>query len=336
MSATDPSALALFWVAVIGVAILAYVVLDGFDLGVGILFGATKDAALRDEMIASISPFWDGNETWLIVTAVILWGAFPPVYATLLSAFYLPLLVMLAGLILRGVAFEFRYKTERMRWVWDAGFAGGSLVATFIQGMTVGALVEGLPIENGQYAGGDFGWLSPFALLCGVGLTLGYSLLGAAWLVRKSDGEMRDAVYRLIPALAIGLLIFLVAVFAYALAENLQILRRWLERPYLFAFPAIGALAAILLAHSIQRRNDARPFTMVAIIFASAFGTLAISFWPYMIPFSITVYEAAAPHASLAFMFWGEGLFVFPLMLVYAAVSYRVFRGKIGPASDHY
>ena len=314
----------LFWIFVLAVATLLYVLLDGFDLGVGIIFGFTRDEARRQVMLSAVEPVWDGNETWLVVTAVVLWGAFPVVYATLLSAFYLPLLVMLSGLILRGVAFEFRDKTERMRWVWDTAFAGGSLVATFIQGMTVGALVEGLPIDGGQYAGGDFGWLSPFALLCGVGLTLGYSLLGAAWLVRKSDGEMRDAVYRLIPALAIGLLIFLVAVFAYALAENLQILRRWLERPYLFAFPAIGALAAILLAHSIQRRNDARPFTMVAIIFASAFGTLAISFWPYMIPFSITVYEAAAPHASLAFMFWGEGLFVFPLMLVYAAVSYRV------------
>ena len=326
----------LFWVFVLAVATLLYVLLDGFDLGVGIIFGFTGDEMQRRTMLSAVAPVWDGNETWLIVTAVILWGAFPPVYATLLSAFYLPLLVMLAGLILRGVAFEFRNKTERMRWVWDTGFAGGSLIAAFVQGMTVGALVEGLPIEGGQYVGGDFGWLSPFALLCGLGLTLGYTLLGAAWLVRKSDGEVRDAVYRMIPALAAGLLIFLIAVFAYALAENLQILRRWLERPYLIVFPAIGALAAIRLALSIQRRDDRRPFTMVALIFAAAFGPLAISFWPYMIPFSITVADAAAPHASLAFMFWGEGLFVFPLMLVYTAISYRVFRGKISPTSGHY
>jgi cytochrome bd ubiquinol oxidase subunit II len=326
----------LFWVFVLAVATLLYVLLDGFDLGVGIIFGFTGDEMRRRTMLSAVAPIWDGNETWLIVTAVILWGAFPAVYATLLSAFYLPLLVMLSGLILRGVAFEFRYKTERMRWVWDTGFASGSLIATFIQGMTVGALVEGLPIEGGQYAGGDFGWLSPFALLCGVGLTLGYALLGAAWLVRKSDGEVRDVAYRMIPALAAGLLIFLIAVFAYALSENLQILRRWLERPYLFVFPAIGALAAIRLAASIQRRDDGRPFTMVAIIFASAFGTLAISFWPYMIPCSMTIDEAAAPHASLAFMFWGEGLFVFPLMLVYTAISYRVFKGKVAPTSGHY
>jgi cytochrome bd ubiquinol oxidase subunit II len=326
----------LFWVFVLVIATLLYVLLDGFDLGVGIIFGLTRNEARRQMMLSAVAPVWDGNETWLVVTAVVLWGAFPVVYATLLSAFYLPLLVMLAGLILRGVAFEFRYKTERLRWVWDAGFAGGSLAAAFIQGMTVGALVEGLPIENGQYAGGDFGWLSPFALMCGAGLTLGYALLGAGWLVRKCDGAVRDAAYRLIPALALGLLVFLIAVFTFALAENLQVMGRWLERPYLFVFPAIGALAAIRLALSIQRRDDRRPFTMVALIFAAAFGTLAISFWPYMIPFSITVGDAAAPHASLAFMFWGEGLFVFPLMLVYAAVSYRVFRGKISPTSGHY
>jgi cytochrome bd ubiquinol oxidase subunit II len=324
----------LFWVFVLVIATLLYVLLDGFDLGVGIIFGLTRNEARRQMMLSAVAPVWDGNETWLVVTAVVLWGAFPVVYATLLSAFYLPLLVMLAGLILRGVAFEFRYKTERLRWVWDAGFAGGSLAAAFIQGMTVGALVEGLPIANGQYAGGDFGWLSPFALMCGAGLTLGYALLGAGWLVRKCDGAVRDAAYRLIPALALGLLAFLIAVFTYALGENLQVMGRWLERPYLFVFPAIGALAAIRLALSIQRRDDRRPFTMVALIFAAAFGTLAISFWPYMIPFSITV--ADAPHASLAFMFWGEGLFFFPLMLVYAAISYRVFRGKISPTSGHY
>jgi cytochrome d ubiquinol oxidase subunit II len=326
----------LFWVSVLVIATLLYVLLDGFDLGVGIIFGLTRNEAWRQMMLSAVAPVWDGNETWLVVTAVVLWGAFPVVYATLLSAFYLPLLVMLAGLILRGVAFEFRYKAERLRWVWDAGFAGGSLAAAFIQGMTVGALVEGLPIENGQYAGGDFGWLSPFALMCGAGLTLGYALLGAGWLVRKCDGAVRDAAYRLIPALALGLLAFLIAVFTYALGENLQVMGRWLERPYLFVFPAIGALAAIRLALSIQRRDDRSPFTMVALIFAAAFGTLAISFWPYMIPFSITVADAAAPHASLAFMFWGEGLFIFPLMLVYAAISYRVFRGKVSPTSGHY
>ncbi len=325
-----------FWVFVLAVSILFYVLLDGFDLGVGILFGFTRSEQRRQAMLAAIAPMWDGNETWLVVAAVVLWGAFPVVYATLLSAFYLPLLVMLAGLILRGVAFEFRYKTERLRWIWDASFAGGSFVAAFIQGLMVGALVEGLPISNSQYAGGVFGWFAPFPLMCGAGLCLGYTLLGACWLVRKCEDEIRDAAYRLIPWLAIGLLVFLIAVFAYALAENLRIVNRWLERPWLFVFPAVGAVAAIVLAASIRRRRDEPPFYMVALIFVAAFGTLAISFWPYMIPFTITIADAAAPHASLAFMFWGEGLFVFPLMLVYTAISYTVFRGKVGSTQGHY
>lgn len=325
-----------FWVAVLAISVLLYVLLDGFDLGVGILFGMTGDKERRSAMLSAISPVWDGNETWLIVTAVILWGAFPPVYATLLSAFYLPLLLMLAGLILRGVAFEFRARAEASRWVWDVAFAAGSLTAAFMQGLTVGALVESLPVANGHYSGGDFGWLSPFALLCGIGLCLGYALSGACWLVKKCEGETRDAAYRLIPRLAVGLMAFLFVVFIYALAAHLQVMGRWLQRPYLLVFPVIGAVAMARLAHGVLWRRDGVPFAMVALTFAAAFGTLAVSFWPYMIPFSLTIDAAAAPHASLAFMFWGAGLFVFPLMLVYAAVNYIVFRGKIRPRSEHH
>ena len=326
----------MFWVAILAVSLLLYVLLDGFDLGVGILFARAGDEARRHAMLSAVSPIWDGNETWLVVAGVILWGAFPVVYATLFSAFYLPLLLMLAGLILRGVAFEYRYKTERMRWIWDAGFAAGSFVAAFIQGMTVGALVEGLPIANGQYVGGEFGWFSPFSVLCGIGLCVGYSLLGACWLVRKCEGDVREEAYRLIPYLAVGLLAFLVVVFAYALAENLRVLQRWLERPYLFVFPGVGVIAALVAAESVRSRRDGVPYHMVALIFMAAFGTLAISFWPYMIPFSITIEDAAAPHSSLAFMFWGAGLFVFPLMLLYTVISYSVFRGKVRPTADHY
>jgi len=325
----------MFWVAVLAITVLLYVLLDGFDLGVGMLFGVTRDEARRGAMLSAVSPIWDGNETWLVVTGVILWGAFPPVYAMLLSAFYLPLMFMLAGLILRGVAFEFRERAEGSRWVWDIAFAGGSFVATFVQGMTVGALVEGLPVANGQYAGGDFGWLSPFAVLCGIGLCLGYALLGACWLVKKCEGDARDEAYRLIPRLAIGLLAFLIVVFVYALFDNLRVMDRWLQRPALLIFPVIGVFASLALAASVRQRRDAVPFPMVVTIFAAAFGTLAISFWPFMIPFSITIEGAAAPHASLAFMFWGEGLFVFPLMLVYAAVNYSIFRGKVRP-TQHY
>src|SRR5467141_454708 len=318
----------MFWVSLLAISILLYVLLDGVDLGVGLLFGLTNSEIRRGAMLSAVAPIWDGNETWLVVTAVILWGAFPVVYATLLSAFYLPLIVMLLGLILRGVAFEFRYKTQRMRWIWDLSFAGGSLIATFIQGLTVGALVEGLQFTNGEYSGGEVGWLTPFALLCGIGLCLGYALLGACWLVRKCEAAVRDTARRQIPVLAVGVLAFLVAVFAYALAEHLPILQRWIERPYLFAFPAVGAVAATVLALSILNHNDYWPFHMVGLIVVSAFGTLALSFWPYMIPFVITVDGAAAPESSLQFMFWG-GAIVFPLMLLYTVITYSVFRGKV-------
>jgi cytochrome bd ubiquinol oxidase subunit II len=252
----------MFWVFVLAVSVLLYVLLDGFDLGVGILFGLTRSESSRRGMMAAVAPIWDGNETWLVVAGVVLWGAFPIVYATLFSAFYLPLLLMLAGLILRGVAFEFRYKAERMRPVWDAGFAGGSLAAAFIQGLMVGALVEGLPVADGRYVGGEFGWLSPFAVMCGVGLCLGYTLLGACWLA-----------YRLIPYLSIALLVFLIVVFAYALAVDLRVIGRWLERPYLFVFPAVGIMAAIVLVISVRTRRDGLPFYMVALMFAAAFGS---------------------------------------------------------------
>src|SRR6201989_3269693 len=200
----------MFWVSLLAISILLYVVLDGLDLGVGLLFGLASGEARRRAMLSAVAPIWDGNETWLGVAAGGLWAAFPVVYATLLSAFYLPLIVMLLGLILRGVAFEFRYKTERLRWIWDWSFAGGSLIATFLQGMTVGAVVEGLPFTNGEYSGGAFGWLTPFAVLCGIGLCLGYALLGACWLIRKCEGDVRDVARRQMPVLAVGVLALLV------------------------------------------------------------------------------------------------------------------------------
>jgi cytochrome bd ubiquinol oxidase subunit II len=324
-----------FWVALLTIGVLMYVLLDGFDLGVGILFGLTREESERRAMLAAVAPVWDGNETWLVVAGVILWGAFPPVYAALLSAFYLPVMFMLLGLILRGVAFEFRNKTQRLQWVWDVSFSAGSLVAAFMQGTMVGSLVEGLTFVNGEYAGGEFDWFTPFALSCGVGLCIGYSLLGACWLVRKCEGEVREIARRRIQALSLGLLAFLLWVFSHALAEHLPILHRWIERPYLFVFPAIGAIAAAVLGVSVVRHNDYWPFHMVALIFLSAFGTLALSFWPYMIPFQITIEQAAAPESSLAFMSWGA-IFVFPLMLLYTLVGYRVFRGRVDGTPAHY
>ena len=198
----EPSNLALFWAGVIACAILLYVVLDGLDLGVGVLFGTTREEAHRVRMMGTIAPFWDGNETWLVVIGAGLFAAFPDVYAVFLGAFYLPVLLLLLGLIFRGVAFEFRFRSERMRWLWDWGFFLGSTVVAFVQGAAVGAMIRGIPVVDGQYAGSPFGWLHPFAVLTGIGLVLGYALLGAGWLVLKSDGELRDWAYARIRWLA--------------------------------------------------------------------------------------------------------------------------------------
>jgi cytochrome bd ubiquinol oxidase subunit II len=318
----------LFWAGLLAATTALYVLLDGFDLGVGILF-AFADEANRRKMLSAISPVWDGNETWLVITGTVLFGAFPAAYAALLSAFYLPLVLMLCALILRGVAFEFRYKSMGFRWFWDLGFAGGSLVATFIQGMTVGALVEGLPMKAGHYVGGTFGWFSPFAALCGLGLVFGYSLLGASWLVRKCEGPTRERAYQLLPVLTVGVLAFLATALVLSLAMHLSLMNRWLERPYLLIFPLIGAISSICLLKGVQRRDDWAPFRFSALIFLAAFGTLAVSFWPYMIPFALTVEQAASPPSSLNFIFWGAGLFVMPLTLIYTLLVYRLFRGKV-------
>ena len=317
-----------FWTGALALTIFLYVVLDGFDLGVGMLFPLVHGDVGRRHILASIAPVWDGNETWLVLTATILFGMFPLVYATLLSAFYLPLFVMLAALIFRGVAFEFREKSGWMRPFWDGGFVLGSFVATFVQGVTVGALVRGLPIVDGHYVGGAFGWLSPFALLCGAGLWLGYMMLGAGWLTWKTTEDVQDLAFGLLPKLLIGVLLFLVIAFFSALYLDLRVMHRWIERPVLFVFPLAGLLACWLMHRSVAQRREVLPFLCGLVIFAAAMGTLAVSFYPYMIPFSITLADAAAPYSSQIFLFWGAGLVALPLTLIYTLVVYFVFKGK--------
>ena len=329
MSAMEPSALALFWAAVIVVAILAYVVLDGFDLGVGILFGATRDAGLRDEMIASISPFWDGNETWLIVVGATLFAAFPMVYAVFLAAFYIPVLLLLLALIFRGVAFEFRARGAAGG-LWDGGFAVGSVVAAFVQGAAVGAMIRGIPVANGQYSGGSFDWIAPLPILTGIGLVLGYALLGAGWLVLKSDdprlrGWARERISVLLKAVvAVLCLAIVIAFFDRARMTG----SLFLDRPWGFIFPLIGVAAIVGIFAGLREQRDSLPFPLTVVLFVSAFLSLAVMFWPYMIPYSVTVASAAAPEASLSFLFWGAGLFVLPVIGVYTAVVYWAFRGR--------
>lgn len=317
-----------FWVAVLALTILLYVLLDGFDLGVGILLALAPDETDRRQMLAAISPVWDGNETWLIVNATVLFGIFPLVYSLILSAFYLPLMVMLAGLILRGVSFEFRERSLARRWFWDGCFIVGSTVATFIQGAAVGGLVQGLDIQNGQYVGGPLGWLSPFPLLCGVGLCFGYALLGAGWLAWKADAVVQALAYRILPWLVAGVAVFFVIGLGYALAVHLPVLDRWQGQPLMLVVPLVGVLACLAFIPALRSHRDWLPFLCAVTLFLSAFAALALSFYPYMIPFSVTVADAAAPESSQNFLFWGAGLVALPLTLIYTVVVYVVFRGK--------
>ncbi len=322
----EPSTLAQFWAGVIVVAILMYVILDGFDLGIGILFGTTGDEALRDEMMAAIAPVWDGNETWLVVVGTSLFAAFPTAYAVFLPAFYIPVLLLLFGLIFRGVAFEFRHAGARG--LWNRGFFIGSAVAAFVQGASVGAMIRGIPVASGQYVGGPFDWLAALPMVCGIGLMLGYALLGAGWLVLKCEGALREWARRRIPWLAIGVLVVLAAAFQQTLEERERIATDLEDRSWGLIFPAIGLLAMAGVFLGVRWRRDAVPFVMTVIFFVAAFLTLAVLFWPYMIPYRITVANAAAPDASLVFLFWGA-VVVLPVIALYTVTVYWLFRGKL-------
>jgi cytochrome bd ubiquinol oxidase subunit II len=328
MSAVEPSTLALFWAGVIVVAILVYVILDGFDLGVSILFGTTGDEPLREEMMAAISPFWDGNETWLVVIGTSLFAAFPVVYAIFLPAFYIPVLLLLFGLIFRGVAFEYRHGAGA-RLLWDWGFFVGSAVAAFVQGAAVEAMIRGIPVVNNQYAGGAFEWLRPLPVVTGIGLVLGYALLGAGWLTLKSEGALRDWAWRRIPWLAGAVLVVLGIAAVAAFIERARMTGGLFVGLWGLIFPAIGLLAIYGVFIAARRRRDAWPFAFTAVFFVAALLSLAAMFWPYMIPYTITVGNAAAPEKSLSFLFWGAGVFVLPVIAIYTAVVYWLFRGKL-------
>jgi cytochrome d ubiquinol oxidase subunit II len=279
-------------------------------------------------MMNTIAPFWDGNETWLIVVAAGLFAAFPDAYAVFLGAFYFPALLLLFSLIFRGVAFEFRYRSERMRHVWDWGFFLGSAIAAFVQGAAVGAMMRGIPVVNGQYAGGAFSWLHPFPILTGIGLVLGYAMLGASWLVLKSDGELNDWARHRVRRLAAG--VFIVLFLAFALTFDYSVFARnnLQTRTWGLVFPVIGALALVVIWAGAHRQRDSVPFAMSVIFFLASFLSLAVMFWPYMIPYSVTVAGAAAPDASLRFFLYA-GIVVLPIIAVYTIGVYWVFRGKI-------
>ena len=325
----DATWLPLFWAGLIAFAVFVYVVLDGYDLGVGILSGTTSNEAYRDAMVNAVSPFWDGNEVWLVLIGASLFGAFPMVYAIFLSAFYLPIALMLLALIFRGVSIEFRYHAKQMRRIWDLGFFLGSFITSFVQGAAIGRMVQELPVASGQYAGSAFEWLTPFSVLCGIGLAIGYTLLGAAWLVLKTDGALRDWAYLRLGRLFAGVLVILLIITVFALTTHQQVRDRWLQHLWLIVFPLIILPASIGLWLGVRRRRDRVPYAMAVLIFLAAFLSLAGSFWPYMIPFTVTIGAAAAPVQSLRFLFYGAGIIVFPIVLIYTGVVYWVLRGKV-------
>ena len=324
----DHSSLSQFWAALIAFALFVYVVRDGYDLGVGILFGFARDRALRDTMVKAISPFWDGNEVWLVLVGAGLFSAFPLVYAIVLPAFYLPLAAMLIALTLRGVSIEFRYHGTENR-LWDRGFFAGSLVTAFVQGVAAGALIQGLPVAAGGYAGGSWEWLTPFSLLCGAALTAGYTLLGAAWLVLKTEGPLRDWAYCRLSGLLAGTLAMLVLASLAAFAVQPRILARWLDARWLFFLPLLTLLAAVGLWIGIKQRRDRLPYAMAGLLFLAAFLAFNGSFWPYLIPFTVTIDAAAAPLQTLEFLFYGAGIAVFPLVLIYTVAVSWMLRGKV-------
>ena len=329
MSAAPASDLALFWAGVIALAILVYVILDGFDLGVGILFGTTRDEARRTALMNTIAPFWDGNETWLVVVGAGLFAAFPAVYAVFLGAFYIPVLLLLVGLIFRGVAFEFRGRSVRMRRLWDRGFFVGSVVVAFVQGAAVGAMMRGIKVHDSQFAGGTFDWLHPFALLTGAGLVFGYALLGAGWVVVKSEGALRDWGRARIGWLAAIVFVLIGAAFAVVLGADAGAVAQGhlRDRPWGWVFPAAGVAALAATALAARGRNDVLPFFCSVLFFLCAYLSLGVMFWPYMVPYALTVGSAASPDASLRFLFYGGGV-VLPVIAVYTAGVYWVFRGK--------
>jgi len=324
--------LPLLWAIIILFGVMMYVVMDGFDLGIGLLFPFFPDAADRDVMMNTVAPVWDGNETWLVLGGAGLLAAFPLAYSVVLSALYLPLTLMLVGLIFRGVAFEFRFKARPGRWrLWDQAFAGGSLVATMFQGITLGAFLNGLPVINDRYVGAPFAWLAPFPVFTGLGLAIAYALLGATWLVMKTEGALQRQLRRMARRLVWALLAVIAVISVWTPLAHPAIASRWFSLPNLFWFapvPLLVSVAAWRLLAALRADAQTAPFLLTLALVFLGYSGLGISLWPHVIPPSITIWQAAGPPQSLGFALVGA-LLVIPLVLTYTGWAYWVFRGKV-------
>lgn len=319
------------WAGILALAVFMYVLLDGFDLGVGMLFALRGDAGDRDLMVSTVAPVWDFNETWLILGGGGLMAVFPLAFAILMPALYFPILVMLLGLLFRGVAFEFREVEGARRGLWDRGFFWGSLAATFAQGVVLGNFIVGFPVAGRDFAGGAWDFLSPFPLLVGLGLVFGYALQGATWLVLKTEGELQQWSRLMAYRCIWGVLAFIVLISIWTPLTEPRIAARWFSMPNFLWFspvPVLTAALALLLLHSLRRRSELLPFLCSFGLFFLAFSGLVISLWPYIVPPSITLWDAAAAPKSQAFLMVGT-MFLLPVILGYVAWSYWVFRGKV-------
>ncbi|MCK2183296.1 cytochrome d ubiquinol oxidase subunit II [Halomonas getboli] len=321
--------LTLIWAGIIGFGVIMYVLMDGFDLGVGILFPFAPDEDSRDVMMNSVAPIWDGNETWLVLGGAGLLAAFPVVYSVFLPALYIGVFLMLAGLIFRGIAFEFRFKSHRNRRWWNRAFFGGSTVAAFAQGAVVGAYIQGFPVENFVYVGGAFDWLTPFSVLTGLGLVAGYALLGATWLIMKSEGHIQEWAYRLAPRLLIAVLAVFAIISLWTPFVDQAVRERWFGHLHLlWVFPALALLCAYWMWRSVKERREGQPFVATLGVFVFTYLGLVVSKWPVIVPPNYTLWDVASAPESQLFLLLGM-LFVIPIVLTYTAWSYWVFRGKV-------
>jgi cytochrome d ubiquinol oxidase subunit II len=324
--------LPLLWMIIIVFGLMMYVIMDGFDLGIGILFPFVPDRADRDIMVNTVAPVWDGNETWLVLGGAALLAAFPLAYSVILSALYLPIILMLVGLIWRGVAFEFRFKAdETHRPFWDKAFAWGSYIATFCQGVALGTFINGFAVSDGAYAGGPLDWLTPFGLFTGLGLLVAYALLGSTWLVMKTEGRLQSRMKELARLVAIAVLFAIGIVSLWTPFSHPEVAARWFALPNVVLFspvPVLVLLATWALLRTLKRDSHAAPFVLALFLLFLGYTGLIISLWPHIIPPTISIWDAASPPESMGFTLVGA-LFIIPFILAYTAWSYYVFRGKV-------
>lgn len=320
----------IIWAVIIAFGVIMYVLMDGFDLGVGILYPFAPNETSRDVMMNTVAPVWDGNETWLVLGGAGLLGAFPLVYSVLLPALYLGVFLLLAGLIFRGVAFEFRFKaTPKTKKYWSAAFAGGSTVAALAQGIVVGAYIQGFATENKVYVGGAFDWLTPFSIMTGVGLVLGYALLGSTWIIMKTEGEIQDWAYRLTPKLLAAVLFIFVVIGVWTPLVDQFVRDRWFSNILsIWLLPAGALVSALIIIRAVRNRSEGTPFVATMALFIFTYLGLLASKWPYVVPPDYTLYDAASARESQLFLLIGV-LFVIPVVLGYTAWTYWVFRGKV-------